>query len=83
MIALILTTNHMHLVDSKEDFIAFFQKFYPNYKPKKFPKFYPCYVKAEEEGGGLVGEYWQFYFFSIAPGNSTVTDVLNGTWKAL
>jgi hypothetical protein len=47
-------------INNKEEWESFYY-YSPNYKPKKYPKEYPCLAKMVTEGGGIVGEYEAHY----------------------
>lgn len=50
----------MVVINNKQEY----EDFYPYANKagiKQYPKEYPCVCTYEQEGGGLVGEYWQMY----------------------
>jgi len=50
--------GNFHLVRTKEDYEKIY---YYKSKIKKYPREYPCVVKIESEGGGIGGDYMQYY----------------------
>ncbi len=50
----------MKLIHSDAEYEAFYQ-YAPVYKPKRFPKRYPCVVKKECEDVGVAGGAWVHY----------------------
>jgi hypothetical protein len=48
----------MHVVKTKQDFI---DKYPYRGEPKNFPEKYPCLLKFEEVGGGIMGSYTNMY----------------------
>ena len=65
-----------------------FENFYPYDKKyiEEYPKEYPCVVKVESEGGGLMGDYKQVYI-AYYPKNLNYRDTflagLTYNWKPL
>jgi len=65
-----------------------FEKFYP-YEKKyiaEYPKEYPCIVKLETEGGGLIGDYKQVYvayYPKTLTANNSFFEGLYYEWKPL
>jgi hypothetical protein len=50
----------MRIINNQQEY----EEFYPYENKagiKQYPKEYPCVCTYEQEGGGLMGEYWQMY----------------------
>jgi hypothetical protein len=66
-----------------------YEEFYPYENKagiKQYPNEYPCVCNYEQEGGGLMGEYWQMYVIYF-PKNVTVEEAfllgLKRNWQIL
>jgi hypothetical protein len=71
----------MKTINNKDDWDDFY--FYKGYKPKKYPKQYPCLAKRETEGGGIVGEY-EAHYVVYPPADNLIDHFvlgLNAKWE--
>lgn len=48
-------------IGSKEEWEDFYYYSKSGYKPKKYPKSYPCFAKKEDCDGGIGGDYVSHY----------------------
>lgn len=49
----------MTLIDSPEAYNAFYPYAQGGYKPRVYPRRYPCLCINERQEGGLGGDYWR------------------------
>lgn len=72
------------IINNKKEF----ENFYPYSKDQidEYPKKYPCVVKIENEGGGLMGDYLQVYVAYFPEKKTSYESFLcglNNPWKIL
>ena len=78
----------MTIINNKQEFQEFYHYWNDGkYKPKKYPKKYPCACKKEHVDGGLCGDYmshYVVYFPEIEMGTKDAFILgLNTKWEYL
>ena len=78
----------MTIIKSNDEWDKFYYYSHHGYKPKKYPKSYPCIAKKETEGGGLMGEYTAHYVLYLPENLKSKKDAFfagvaaaEGNWK--
>lgn len=74
----------MKIINNKEEFDKFYYYSVSGYKPKKYPREYPCVCKIESASGGIAGDY-EAHYAAYFPKTNSQKDAfiagLNQNWQ--